>query len=46
MKVITITGSWLNGFTKLERPVRVRQVFKLAEENHWTIRVAGMHWDV
>lgn len=46
MRVITITGTWLNHFPKIERPVRVNQVFKLADENHWIIRVAGMHWDV
>lgn len=44
MKVITITGDWLNSFTKIERPVRVNQVFKLADENKWAIRVKGMHW--
>jgi hypothetical protein len=44
VKVITITGTWLNGFTKIERPVRVNQVFKAAGENGWEIRVKGMHW--
>jgi hypothetical protein len=44
MKVITITGTWLNSFAKIERPVRVNQVFKLADENHWEIRIKGMHY--
>jgi hypothetical protein len=45
MRYITITGEWLNSFSKLERPVRVAQLFKLAEENKWVIRVSGMHWN-
>ena len=44
MKYITISGEWLNSFPKLERPVRLRQVFDLAEQHHWTIRVSGQHW--
>jgi hypothetical protein len=44
MRVITITGGWLNGFARLERPVRVHQVFGLADKHHWTIRVSGQHW--
>jgi UV DNA damage repair endonuclease len=45
VKVITVTGSWLNGFSKLERPVRVSQVFGLADRHRWAIRVGGQHWD-
>lgn len=45
MKIITLTGSYLMGFRKLERPVRLRQVYSLAGKYHWDIRVTGQHWE-
>jgi hypothetical protein len=46
MKTITITGQWLNTLPLPHtRPYVVGRIFKLAEANGWTVRLAGGHWE-
>jgi hypothetical protein len=46
MKTITITGQWLNTLPLPHtRPYMVGRIFQLAKERHWTVRIAGEHWE-
>lgn len=45
MREVTITGQWVE---KLPQPMRrdmVRDIFSLASQYGWVVRVGGQHWE-